>query len=314
MCRLSLSLAAVVLAIFVAAPAAAADARLSAGLVGLWRFDGGDGRTVQDRSPLKNDGIIESGTLHQEQAGTSLELDGLGGHVLIAEKNSWRLGQAVTAAIWLRAADLPNRVVLFGVPNENPSFTTPAFGMYALEQHVVFGLWLNRGAAKVLVENPRELPLDTWTFLAGTYDGAAARLFVNGLPAAEKPAHGAITDNGRPLLVGRGLGSNKPSFSGRIGELRIYDRALSPNEIRRLFEQTRSGYDLSNPPAKTFADGTVIVETHGNSPGGDRPWISAPRGCWRSSTATSPAAMPWRWTVSAAARTAPRKRPPAFSM
>ncbi len=45
-----------------------------------------------------------------------------------------------------RAADLPNRVVLFGVPNENPSFTTPAFGMYAAEQHVVFGLWLNRGA------------------------------------------------------------------------------------------------------------------------------------------------------------------------
>ena len=127
----------------------------------------------------------------------------------------------------MRAADLPNRTVLFGVPNETPSFTTPAFGMYAAEQHVVFGLWLNHGGGKVLVDSPRELPLDTWTFLAGTYDGATARLFVNGLPAAEKPAHGAIAHNGQPLLIGKGLGSNKPSFSGRIGELRIYDRALA---------------------------------------------------------------------------------------
>jgi hypothetical protein len=176
----------------------------------------------------------------------------------------------------VRAADLPNRVVLFGVPNANPSFTTPAFGMYAVEQHVVFGLWLNRGAGKVLVDSPYELPLDTWTFLAGTYDGATARLFVNGLPAAEKPAHGAITRNGQPLLIGKGLGSNKPSFSGRIGELRIYDRALAPDEVRRLFEQTGSGYDLSRPLAKTFADGTVIVETHGNSPASERPWIKRP--------------------------------------
>lgn len=40
-----------------------------------------------------------------------------------------------------------------------------------------------------------------------------------------------------------------------------------------LYDQTKSGYDLSAPAKRTFKDGTVIVETHRNSPESSAPWL-----------------------------------------
>jgi len=213
-----------------------------AGLVGHWRFDG-----------------------------STPEFDGLGGHVLIRETTSFGFSNAITATIWVKASALKNNTVLFGVPHTNESWTTPMFGMYGSDGRVVFGLWGDRGSSKMLLDSASEFPLDTWTFLAGTYDGTTARLYVNGALSAEKPHHGNIVRNGQPLLVGKGLGA-KPSLKGSVGELRLYNNALSAAEVRSLFEQTKSAYDLSAPAKRDFKDGTVIVETHRNNPESSGPW------------------------------------------
>lgn len=249
------------------APRAAAD-----GLIGHWQFDGCDGRTVRDRSPRGNDGSIEFGMLRQEKGGTSLELDGLDGHVMIRETTPLGLTDAMTAALWVKPLRLRGNTVLFGVPHVRDSWTTPVFGMYVFQQRVVYGMWLGQRQAKVLVESPDELPLDAWTFLAAAYDGASVRLYVNGRLAAERPAAGAIAFNGQPLIIGKGAGSSKPSLRGRVGELRLYERSLSPDEVWALYEKTRAAYDLQQPAKQAFPDGTVIVETHGNRPGDDTPW------------------------------------------
>ncbi len=264
------------LIVFLAAVGTAAD--LHSGLAGHWQFDGCDGKIVKDLSPRGNDGVIDGGELRKEKSGTSLELDGLGSHVLIAEKTLFDFSNAITASLWVRASELRDKTVFFGVPHTNESWTTPMFGMYASEDHVVYGMWGNHGATKVLVETAGALPLDTWTLLTGTYDGAAVRLYVNGTLSAEKPHTGAIVRNGQPLILGKGLGYSKPSLKGRIGELRLYSRALTADEVRALFEQTQSAYDLSAPPATKPAhgDGTVMVETHGNSPTSSSPWRQQP--------------------------------------
>jgi len=230
-----------------------------AGVVGHWRFDG---KTVKDQSAKGNDGVIE---------GSLPEFDGLGSHVLIKEKTPFGFTNTLTAALWVRASALKNNTVLFGVPHTNESWTTPMFGMYGSDGRVVFGLWGDRGASKMLLDSTSELPLDTWTFLAGTYDGAMAKLYVNGVLSAEKPRHGNILRNGQPLRVGMGLGA-KPSLKGSVGELRLYDNALNAGEVRALFEQTKPAYNLSAPAKRDFKDGTVIVETHRNSPESSGPW------------------------------------------
>lgn len=246
------------------------------GLVGHWRFDGCDGKTVADLSGKGNAGVIESGELGREKGCQSLEFDGLDARVVIEEKKPFGLGGAMTAAVWVKAAQLRNNTVLFAVPHENEAWTTPVFGMYLDEQRVVFGLWLNRGRNKSLVESAAPLALDAWTFLAGVYDGSAARLYVNGTLAAERPAQGPIAHNGQPLILGRGLGTKKPPFQGRLGELRLYARALGAAEVAGLYKQTAVQYDLAAPTQPSARDRTVIVETHGNSPASERPWRPQP--------------------------------------
>ena len=256
-----------------------AIANPSNALVGCWRFDGCDGKTVKDSSPRKNSGFIEDGVLCQEKSTTSLELDGWGGHVLIRETTPFGFDNKVTASLWIKASELRENTPLFGQPHTNDSWITPMFGMYASGGRVVFGLWGDKENKKALVETTKEIPLDTWIFLAGTYDGTTARLFINGALNSEQPHTGRIVNNGQPLILGKGLGDTKPPFKGRIGELRLNARSFTAEEVRALYEQTKTAYDLSSPPIQTaarFKDGTVLVETHGNSPESSKPWRAYP--------------------------------------
>jgi hypothetical protein len=80
--------------------------------------------------------------------------------------------------------------------------------------------------------------MGTWTHIAGTYDGAAARLYVNGVEAASKPLTGAVAADTTPVILG-GNGNDASGvptelFPGRIDELMLYARALGPSEIAAL--------------------------------------------------------------------------------
>ena len=75
----------------------------------------------------------------------------------------------------------------------------------------------------------------TWYFIVGTYDGSTIALYVDGEPIDSKPATGAMKDYGKTVRVGRFSGLNY-YLPGTIDEVRIYDRALTPDEITWLYE------------------------------------------------------------------------------
>ncbi len=244
----------------------------SDGLIGHWAFDGCDGKIVKDRSGNGNDGVIVSGTLHKEPGAVSLALNEVDdGHVRVELKQSLRLTEAITSVFWFRADRLRSDTVLFGIPNSNPDWTTPVFGMSAKGGHVVYGQFGGKGVAKALVETRSPVPLKQWVCMAATSDGTTVRLYVNGALDAELKQRAALTFNGNPLLIGAGLG-RKPTLRGRIGELRLYRRALSPEEIGALFEDRRRAYGWTPPVEPVSLDGTVIVETHGSNPETPGPW------------------------------------------
>lgn len=188
-------------------------------LVGWWSFGEGHEATVADRSGRGNDGRIELGERRGEGAGRCLELDGLGAAVVIPLRDTLGLTEAMTSALWARPDRLRNSTVLYGIPHRTESWTTPVFGMYLRDQRVVYGQWVGNDA-KVLVESPEPLRHGAWAHLAATYDGATARLFINGAAVAEQPASGTLRFTGLPLMVGRGLGA-KPSLRGGVAELQV---------------------------------------------------------------------------------------------
>ncbi len=74
-------------------------------------------------------------------------------------------------------------------------------------------------------------PVLSWSYVALTYDGATLRLFVNGIPVSSRATTGTIQATAKPLWIG----GNHPygeHFIGDIDEARIYNRALSADEIQ----------------------------------------------------------------------------------
>jgi hypothetical protein len=96
---------------------------------------------------------------------------------------------------------------------------------------------VNNQAAMVNVGGERivyggsALPVNTWTHLAATYDGAMLRLYVNAVPVTAQAQSGPIGVFSGPLRIG-GNASLGEYFQGRIDEVRVYNRALSPSEIQ----------------------------------------------------------------------------------
>jgi hypothetical protein len=81
-------------------------------------------------------------------------------------------------------------------------------------------------------------PRGAWTHLAGVYDGAVARLYVNGVEVASEALTGSFTPDTTPVILGANgndaSGSPTERFPGRIDELMLYARALNATEIGQL--------------------------------------------------------------------------------
>mgnify|MGYP000852394416 CR=1 FL=1 len=243
------------------------------GLVGWWSFGQSDGVTVRDASGGGRDGRIELATLVAEPGGKVLALDDIGAGVRINEGGRLPLQQTLTALCWVRPESLRQRTVIWGVPHPTPEWTTPGCGISIADRRAVFGMFLDSGRAKVLVNAPEPLALGVWVCLGATYDGSTARLWMDGRPVAEQPAKGDVALGDQPLLIGQGLGG-KPSLRGRFGELRLYDRVLSAAEMADYAKRGRAAYGPDQPRSVAGAkDGTIVVETHGSTPG-TSPWTA----------------------------------------
>lgn len=78
-----------------------------------------------------------------------------------------------------------------------------------------------------------------WTHVAVRYDGSTVKGYIDGesIPDTVETKGATPATNDRPLTIGKGAGE----FDGSIDDLRIYDRALSRNEIERLSKMGGGG-------------------------------------------------------------------------
>jgi hypothetical protein len=78
-----------------------------------------------------------------------------------------------------------------------------------------------------------------WIHLVGTFNGAVTKLYINGtLKGQSNCSFNSIRVSDYSTYVGRHTeGGNY--FNGLIDEVRVYNRALSDNEIKALYDATK---------------------------------------------------------------------------
>ncbi|HEX2021998.1 MAG TPA: LamG domain-containing protein, partial [Candidatus Thermoplasmatota archaeon] len=110
------------------------------------------------------------------------------------------------------------------------------------------------------------LPSNRWVHLAGTYDGATHRLYVDGALVATQVA-GPRAENAAALLLG--ASGACVGFEGLLDEVTVYSRALSAAEILAIAQAGASGkaHDgggtlwQANVPATTTAANVTYYVT-----------------------------------------------------
>lgn len=79
------------------------------------------------------------------------------------------------------------------------------------------------------------IPTNAWSHVVGTYDGAGARIYVNGQEAGSFAwAGGNILNQPNTMFLGS-MTASSYFFNGIMDEVRVYNRTLTPPEIRQNF-------------------------------------------------------------------------------
>jgi glucose/arabinose dehydrogenase/fibronectin type 3 domain-containing protein len=198
------------------------------GLVGAWAFGEGVGATTADASGNGNAATVTgAGWTTQGRYGNALSFNGTGSLVRVADSASLDLTTAMTLSAWIRPAAsqsgwrtiLQRQVDAYFLNASNTSGPLRPSGGGTV------------GGSTQLVSGPTANPVDAWTHVALTYDGAALRLYVNGTQVATKAGTGAIQTTDNALWIG----GNQPYgeyFNGIIDEVRVYNRALTQADIQ----------------------------------------------------------------------------------
>jgi len=82
----------------------------------------------------------------------------------------------------------------------------------------------------------KQIPQDAWTFVAAVCDGSTLKVYVNGVLDHPAPYPQFPLSSLSPMLIGSAAGRGGLTFNGGIDDVRVYNRALTANEIARLAE------------------------------------------------------------------------------
>ena len=221
------------------------------GLAGLWHFDdgtsptadssgNGNSGTISGASWVDSDGGQWGGQNVQISTGNSLSFDG-NDYVEVPDSTSLNVTDAITLEAWIHPTAYNDFDRIIAKPWET---NTEPWKVYALHfdnantAHVIMSIAV--GTTCYWIPSNVAIPLNQWTHVAGTYDGESLKVYVNGVVnGTNTDPPGNIATNSMNLYIGYNKVYSPQSFSGTIDEARIYNRALTLDEIKCHYERRK---------------------------------------------------------------------------
>lgn len=105
--------------------------------------------------------------------------------------------------------------------------------------------WANQTSNSRLYNWNGTIPNNAWSHLVGTYDGSMTRAYLNGVEIWSAAQTGTIPDAsyGIGYYIPSGMDGTHP-FIGKLGNSKIYNRALSAAEVKQNFNALRGRYGI----------------------------------------------------------------------
>jgi len=184
----------------------------------------GNGDFIQDRSRYGNDGVNSGAawtTGKTEKALSFLSDD----YVTVADALSLRVTDPFTVVAWIYPRST-------GQGNIGAVFDKGSYQLRMEKNELHFRVTVG-GAAKVAESTGDAAPFNRWCFAVGLWDGAYVQVYVCGDRWLGAATEGPIDVSSDDVVIGNNTAHNR-AFDGIICRPRIYNRALSPSEIRAV--------------------------------------------------------------------------------
>ncbi|HBI33907.1 MAG TPA: hypothetical protein DEA43_03620 [Candidatus Moranbacteria bacterium] len=222
---------------------------LDAGLVGHWTFDGTDisGTTAKDISGNNNDGTINGATKAIGKLGQGLSFNGTSS--LIAISNfQFPISNKFSISQWTNFQTLATAkpiVSQWGASNNNILLKTDDTNSNQIR--ICIAASLTDNCANYAYTSDANFLVNSWNQMQVVYDGTQTgdasilKFYLNGVQKTLTFSGTISTTLQNPaatLEIGGDLDLAQ-YLSGKIDDIRIYNRALSPNEISQLYHKGR---------------------------------------------------------------------------
>lgn len=219
----------------------ASDKWMSDGLVGYWKMDesswNGTAGEVKDASGNNNNGTAAGGaTTGAGKFGSGGNFDGSNDYVSTTVTAA--RSNIISVSTWIKPTSAMTTRQDFLESGDAAAYSTNNW-IFSVK-----GNYGNTAGLSVLGYSPSGssdlstaggvLTQNAWNNVVFTSDGTTVKIYVNGILSTS----GAIAINGNNTtgeFIGSSSGGSSP-FAGSIDETRIYNRALSPAEIKKLYD------------------------------------------------------------------------------
>jgi len=198
-------------------------------------FNENGGTTAQSASKYMNTGTLYNGStwVSGDNAifGSALKFDGVNDYVNVPYSSSLAITGAITVEFWAKT----NSVATWQAP------ISKTYDDYGTDW-AVFIPASNYFQAYFLIDGVNKtayspaIAAGTWYHVVAVYDGAELAVYLNGVKGTPTSATGALSATAdRGVFVGRRSIVYPNWFNGTIDEVRIYNRALTADEIEQHY-------------------------------------------------------------------------------
>ena len=219
------------------------------GLVAYYTFSG----NANDETTNGNDGEVFGATLVEDRFGTAnsaYEFDGIDNYILVPQSISLNTPDYVTLSFWLTVPEFvvtgEYYLISQGSWDGRWKASLPSHGK---------PVWTTKvadGDISDMDSDPEVLSLDTWTHVVMVHDGTNDIIYIDGILAATKERAGTLASgNTDSLTIGRESTKWGNYFKGRFDDIRIYDKALTAEEIATLHTNELTPSSIAINPVQT---------------------------------------------------------------
>jgi hypothetical protein len=248
------------------------------GLVGYWNFEEGEGGLASDKSGNGNNGTLTNGPAWAggivplsggKSGGGALQFDGNDDYVDCGSDVTLR-PQDLTIEMWVKGPSIADYDGLVGnaeIDGQNGYRTAKT------NTHYFQGL-IGDASSYEFISGTTVIDDNVWHHLVFTVDAFYLRIYVDGVEDQTAVARTKTMTWAHPTIIGNyGDLSGNEYFHGFIDEVKIYNRALSAEEVRyhynrgdpvaywKLDEGAGSiAYNSTNEGGSISIDGTLMGE------------------------------------------------------